>query len=96
MIFWMNQRGGTMATDRANDLRAFKGFIEEKLSNGGADLTLDEALVHWDIENQTDGERQHTLRAIGDGLADIEAGRTRPFEVFDREFRSRHGLPARS
>jgi hypothetical protein len=96
MIFWMNQRGGIMATERANDLRAFKGFIEEKLSNGGADLTLDEALVHWDIENQTDEERQDTLRAIGDGLADVEAGQTRPVEEFDREFRSKHGLPARS
>jgi hypothetical protein len=46
MILWMYQRGGTMATERANDLRAFKGFIEEKLLNGGADLTLDEVLVH--------------------------------------------------
>jgi hypothetical protein len=85
-----------MATDRANDLRAFKGFIEEKLSNGGADLTLDEALVHWEIENQTDEEREDTLRAIGQGLSDVEAGRTRPFEEFDREFRSKHGLPSRS
>jgi hypothetical protein len=96
MIFWINERGRTMATERANDLRTFKGFIEEKLSNGGSDLTLDEALVHWDIENQTDEERQATLRAIGDGLADVEAGRTRPFEEFDREFRSKHGLPTRS
>jgi hypothetical protein len=46
MIIWINERGRTMATERASDLRAFKGFIEEKLSNGGSDLTLDEALVH--------------------------------------------------
>jgi hypothetical protein len=85
-----------MATDRANDLRAFKGFIEEKLSNGGADLTLDEALVHWEIENQTDEEREDTLRAMGQGLSDVEGGRTRPFEEFDREFRSKHGLHSRS
>jgi hypothetical protein len=85
-----------MATDRANDLRAFKGFIEEKLSNGVADLTLDEALVHWELENQTDEEREDTLRAICQGLSDVEAGRTRPFEEFDREFRAKHGLPSRS
>ena len=85
-----------MSTERLNDLRAFKGFIEEKLSNGGADLTLDEALVHWEIENQTDAEREDTLRAIGLGLSDVEAGRTRPLEEFDREFRSKHGLPSRS
>jgi hypothetical protein len=29
MIFWINERGRTVATDRANDLRAFKGFIED-------------------------------------------------------------------
>jgi hypothetical protein len=80
-----------MATERANDLRAFKGFIEETLSNGGSDLTLDEALVHRDIENQTDEERQATLRAIDDGLANVDAGRTRPFEEFDREFRFLRG-----
>ena len=66
-----------MATERANDLKAFKGFIEEKLSNGGAELTLEEALVDWDLENQTDLEREATVQAIREGLADVEAGRTR-------------------
>jgi hypothetical protein len=83
MIFWIYGRGRTMATERANDLRAFKGSIEETLSNGGSDFTLDEALVHRDIENQTDEERQATLRAIDDGLANVDAGRTRPFVEFD-------------
>jgi hypothetical protein len=32
-----------MGTERANDLRAFKGFIEDKLSNGGPDLYTG----HW-------------------------------------------------
>ena len=80
---------------RTNDLRACKGFIKDKLSNGGADLTLDEALVHWEVENQTDEEREDTLRAIGEGLSDIEAGRTRPLEEFDHEFRSMQGLAFR-
>ena len=31
-----------MGIERVNDLRAFKGFIEDKLSNGGADLTLED------------------------------------------------------
>jgi hypothetical protein len=84
-----------MASERANDLRAFKGFIEAKLADGGAELTLDEALAHWDIENQSDEEREATLRSIRDGLADVEAGRTRPLEHFDREFRSTHGLHPR-
>jgi hypothetical protein len=84
-----------MGIERVNDLRAFKGFIDDKLSNGGADFTLDEALIQWEVENQTDEEREDTLRAIGEGLSDIEAGRTRPLEEFDREFRSKYGLPSR-
>jgi hypothetical protein len=44
-----------MATERANDLRALKGFIEEMLSYGGADLTLDQACVPWS------GERSSSL-----------------------------------
>ena len=77
-------------------LTSLQRFCRRKALNRGADLTLDEALVHWDIENQTDEERQDTLRAIGDGLTDVEAGQTRPVEEFDREFRLKHGLPARS
>jgi len=37
-----------MATERSNDLRAFKGFIDERLSSGGSNLTLDDALGLWD------------------------------------------------
>jgi len=74
-----------MSTERINDLRAFKGFIEEKLSNGGTDLTLDEALMNWEIENQTEEEREETLMAIQLGLDDMYAGRTvDAFEFVER------------
>jgi hypothetical protein len=82
-----------MATERINDLLAFKGFIEEKLSNGRVDLTLDEALVDWGIENQTDEEREDTLRAIRAGLADVEAGRVMPARNAVTELRRKHNLP---
>ncbi|MBY0587181.1 hypothetical protein K2X85_08395 [bacterium] len=32
------------------------------------------------------------LAAIESGLADVDAGRVRPFEEFDREFRARNGI----
>jgi hypothetical protein len=60
-----------MATERINDLRAFKSFIEEKLINGGTNLTLDEALINWEIENQTEEEREETLEAIQLGFDDM-------------------------
>jgi hypothetical protein len=84
-----------MAAERANDLRAFRQYIDEQLTNGGAEVTLDEALVYWEAENQTDQEREQTLQALRDRLSDVDAGRTRLFEEFDREFRSKHGLPPR-
>jgi hypothetical protein len=74
-----------MSTERINDLRAFKGFIEEKLSDGGTVLTLDEALLNWEIENQTEEEREETLKAIQLGLDDMDAGRTvDAFEFVER------------
>lgn len=85
-----------MAIERSNDLRAFKGFIDEQLANGGADLTVDEALARWEYENSPEEEREETIQAIRQGFADIEAGRVRPIEDFDREFRQKHGLPPRA
>jgi predicted DNA-binding antitoxin AbrB/MazE fold protein len=43
-----------------------------------------------------DGEdRAATLAAIRAGLDDLDAGRTEPFEEFDREMRSKLGLSPR-
>jgi predicted transcriptional regulator len=82
-----------MATERSNDLKAFKGFIEEKLSDGETIFTLDEALAHWEYENQTDEEREETLRSIRRGFADVEAGRVRPAREALEELRRKHNLP---
>ena len=82
-----------MATERSNDPRAFKGFIDEKLSSGGANLTLDEALGLWEYENQGEEEREDTLQAIRRGFADIEAGRVRPAREALEELRRKHKLP---
>ncbi len=84
-----------MATERANDPRAFRDFLDAKLSNGGEGRSLEELLDLWEYENSPDEEKEQTIRAIQSGLDDMYAGRTRPFEEFDREFRQRHGLPPR-
>ena len=74
-----------MATDRTNDLRAFRGFIDELLADGKSDLTLDEALARWEYENATEEEREETLKAIQRGLDDANAGRTvDAFEFVER------------
>jgi hypothetical protein len=84
-----------MESDRINDLRAFRSFVDEKLSDEGDVLTLDDALAHWEYANQTEMERAETLQSIRQGLADVESGQTRPFADFDREFRQKRGLPPR-
>jgi hypothetical protein len=85
-----------MTTERMNDPRAFRDFLDAKLANGGAVLSLDEYLGLWQYENSSEQEREETLQAIRQGFADIEAGRVRPFEDFDREFRQKHGLTPRA
>jgi hypothetical protein len=81
-----------MGTERINDVRAFRSFLDEKLSRCGNALTLDEALELWEFENLTDAERQDTLQAIRQGLADVDAGRTRPAEDVVRDLCRKHGL----
>ncbi len=79
-------RGLTMATERFNDLRAFKGFIEEQLSNGGAEPSLDEALVNWEIENQTDEEREDTIREFIRDLPTSRPGGQDPWKTLIATF----------
>lgn len=74
-----------MPTERYNDLPAFKEFVDGKLSNGGANLTVDEVVALWEIENPTEQEREDALEAIRQGFADLEAGRTvDAFEFLER------------
>jgi hypothetical protein len=74
-----------MGIQRVNDLSAFIEFIEEKLAEGQTNLTPDEALITWELENQSDEEREETLRAIQLGLDDMYAGRTvDAFEFVER------------
>jgi hypothetical protein len=85
-----------MIIARIDDARAFRDFLDAQLAAGGASRSLDEILDLWHVENAPEAEREETLRAIREGLDDMDAGRTRPFEEFDREFRERNGLPQRS
>jgi hypothetical protein len=48
-----------MATDLRNDIRAFRDFLDEKLSQGDMNLTLDEALGLWALQTHP-GQRSRT------------------------------------
>jgi hypothetical protein len=81
-----------MATERANDLHAFKSFIDEQLA-GETVPTVDEVLARWEYETESDEEREDTLEAIRRGLADVEAGRVMPAREAVGELRRKRNLP---
>jgi predicted transcriptional regulator len=81
-----------MANERANDLDAFKSFIDEQLAAENVP-SVDEVVARWEYENETDEERQETLEAIAQGLVDAEAGRALPARQAVAELRRKHNLP---
>jgi hypothetical protein len=92
MLYAAKEEGARMATDRANDLLAFKKFIDEQLSNGGAELKLDEVLARWEYENQTPEEQLETIQAIREGLEEMDAGKSKPVHEVIAELRKKHDV----
>ncbi len=69
-----------------NVLESFHQFLVKQLESDSAVLmSPEQALALW-------REEQESLAAIRDGMADVNADRTKPLEEFDRDFRQRHGL----
>ncbi len=70
-------------------LARFHDFVGEQLrSDDGALISPEQVLALW-------RDREETIAAIREGLADVEAGRTKPFEQFCEEFEQRHGIVRR-
>ena len=67
-------------------LEEFHKFIGEQLrSDATAHMSPEQALAAW-------RERQECVAAIQEGLADVEAGRTKALDQFLADFEARHGL----
>jgi hypothetical protein len=82
-----------MASERANDLQAFKSFVDAQLATHHQLPTVDEVLARWEYENQSDEEREDSLKAIHRALADVEAGRVMPAREAVAELRRKHNPP---
>jgi hypothetical protein len=81
-----------MATDRANDLHAFKNFIDEQLA-AAAVPSVDEVLARWDSDNETAEERAATVQALKEAVSDMDAGDTGiPIQQALAELRRKHHL----
>jgi hypothetical protein len=82
-----------MSTERADDLQAFRSFIDQQLANGTVP-SLGEALVRWDLENATDDERAASVQAIKEALDDMRSGDTGiPASEAIALLRRKHNLP---
>jgi predicted transcriptional regulator len=82
-----------MTSDRGNDVLAFRDFLDERISQSGVRLTLEDALGLWEYENSSEEEREETLTAIREGLDDLDAGRTRPAYEVLAALRQKYNIP---
>jgi len=81
----------------SEQLHEFHRFLGEKLSNGGTKLSPEEALDEWRRNNPDTDACEEDVAAIREALNDNANGdKGMLFEDFDREFRERHKLPAKS
>ena len=63
-----------MATERGQDLHAFKCFVEQQLT-ADAVPTVDEVIAKWDYENETAEERHAALERLAKGLPMSKRGK---------------------
>ena len=76
------------------ELREFHRFVGEKLANGGAHLSPEEALDEWREEHPEQVEFEDDTEAIQAAIDDMENGdKGRPFDEVMEELRTKYGLP---
>ena len=72
------------------DLQSFTDYAHARINNGGV-----ESMAHLLRDWLAEREREEVNAAIRAGLADLEAGRTRPADDFMAEVRERIALRER-
>jgi predicted transcriptional regulator len=71
------------------DLDQFHRFATARLSSSPTELSIDDLVIEWDSLRN----REEINAAIREGLADINAGRTRRTAVVTEELRKKHNIP---
>ncbi len=75
------------------ELRGFHQFLGEKLKNGGAHLSPEEALDEWRDQHPEGGGFEDDTEAIEEALEDMANGDTgRPYEEVMTEIMARLNL----
>jgi len=71
------------------DLDQFHRFATAQLNTSTTDLSIDDLIIEWDSLRT----REEINIAIREGLADIDAGRSRPAAVVTDELRKKDNIP---
>jgi len=79
-----------MSEAPVTEFELFHQFQEDLLEQGRKDLAPEEVLRLWQTCRD---DYADTVRAIQEGLDDVDAGRVQPIEEFEREFRAKHKIP---
>lgn len=88
-----DRRMGQLTEELRQAVEAHRGFLEV----GAGDSTyvvMSMSVFREMMGVGTDDEYQASLRAIEEGWADVQAGRTRPLDEFLRDFDRQHGIPS--
>jgi hypothetical protein len=82
-----------MARNLSSELQQFYSFLGERLANGGARISPEEALDEWRAENPSKEMLDESIAAIKKALEDMEAGDTgRPAEEVVADLRRKYHL----
>jgi hypothetical protein len=83
-----------MKSEATSELREFHTFLNEKLRNGGAHLSPEEALAEWRKDHPDLEDTEDDLTAIKEALDAVANGdKGVPLDEFDREFRRTNNIP---
>ncbi len=76
-----------------DQIDSFHRFASDRIANGGADLSFQEIVSLWKLDNPSDEERAEVIAAINEGVKDIESGNHRPADEFMDEMRRKYNIP---
>ena len=80
-----------MSTQHRTDAEAFQLFLAEQVAGGAKDRSPEDLVRLW---RERERESVDAIRAVREGLADVEAGCVYPFAEVNDEIRRQHGWPA--
>ena len=84
-----------MTPDTIDELRAYHGFLTDKVNANGNELSPEEALDEWRRLHPPSQAFAEEIAAIREALDDVADGdHGIPFAQFDHDFRQRHNLRA--